>query len=134
VQPGSGRARVRSGRGDEGRFYAGLIALVGITVFATLAIAAVLPVAIPGAYSASITSGSMMPKLRVGDVVIAIDSGDVVIAIGTVVVFEDPRAGGLVTHRVVAITPDGTYVTKGDGNGTADPAPVAPENVLGVGH
>lgn len=132
-QPGSGSARVRTKRGDEGRFYLGLVALVAIMVFATLAVIALLPILVPRATSASITSGSMMPKLRPGDVVIAVDQGDTPIAIGTIVVFEDPHAGGLVTHRIVGINPDGTYTTKGDANGVVDPAPVPPANVRGVG-
>lgn len=132
-QPGSGSARVPAKRGDEGRFYLGLVALVAIMVFATLAIIALFPNLVPRATSASITSDSMMPKLRAGDVVIAVDTGDAPIAIGTILVFEDPRAGGLVTHRIVGINPDGTYVTKGDANGTVDPAPVPPESVRGVG-
>ncbi len=132
-QPGSGSARVRTKGGDEGRFYAGLVALVGIIVFAALAIIALLPMVLPGATSASITSGSMMPKLRPGDVVIATDRGDDPVAIGTIVVFEEPRRGGLVTHRVVGINPDGSYVTKGDANGVVDPAPVPAENVRGAG-
>ncbi|MGB9359694.1 MAG: signal peptidase I [Acidimicrobiia bacterium] len=130
---GFGSVRVQAKRGDEGRFYLGLVALVAIMVFATLAVIALLPTLVPRATSASITSGSMMPKLRPGDVVIAVDQGDTPIAIGTIVVFEDPRAGGLVTHRIAGINPDGTYTTKGDANGVVDPAPVPPANVRGVG-
>ena len=89
---GFGSVRVQAKRGDEGRFYLGLVALVAIMVFATLAVIALLPTLVPRATSASITSGSMMPKLRPGDVVIAVDQGDTPIAIGTIVVFEDPRA------------------------------------------
>jgi signal peptidase I len=133
VQSGSGSARVRIRRGDEGRFYLGLVALIATAVFATLAVVALLPVVFPGATSASITSGSMMPKLRAGDVVVAVDHGNEPIAIGTIVVFDDPRGGGLVTHRVVGVNPDDTYTTKGDANGSVDPAPVRPESIRGVG-
>lgn len=132
-KPDSGSVRARTARATEGRFYAGLVALVGIMVFGTLAVLALLPVVIPGMTSASVTSGSMMPRLRPGDVVIAVDPGAAPVLIGTIIVFEDPLRGDLVTHRVVGINPDGTYTTKGDANGIVDPAPVPPANVRGVG-
>jgi len=132
-QPGSGSIRARTKRTDEGRFYTGLVALVAILVFATLAVVALLPMIIPGYTSAAITSGSMMPKLRPGDVVIAVDRGDAPIAIGTIIVFEDPVRSDLVTHRVVGVNADGTYTTKGDANAIADITPVPPEYVRGVG-
>ncbi len=129
--PGSGRARTK--RGDEGRFYLGLVSLVALLVFGTLAVIALLPMVIPGYTSASITSGSMMPKLHPGDVVVAVDHGDTPIAVNTIVVFEDPQRGDLITHRIVGINPDGTYTTKGDANGINDVTPVPPENIRGVG-
>jgi signal peptidase I len=132
-QPDPGRGRARTKRGDEGRFYLGLVSLVALLVFGTLAVIALIPTIIPGVTSASITSGSMTPKLRPGDVVIAVDHGDTVIADDTIVVFEDPSRGDLVTHRIVGINADGSYVTKGDANGINDVTPVPPENVRGVG-
>lgn len=132
-QPGSGSIRARTKRTDEGRFYTGLVALVAILVFSTLAVVALLPMIIPGYTSSAITSGSMMPKLRPGDVVIAVDQGDTPIAVGTIIVFEDPVRGDLVAHRVVGINADGTYATKGDANGVVDITPVPGEYVRGVG-
>jgi len=129
--PGSGRVQTK--RGDEGRFYLGLVSLVAFLVFGAMAVDALLPMMIPGATSASITSGSMTPKLRVGDVVIAVDQGDSTIAIGKIVVFKDPRRGDLVTHRIVGVDPDGNYITKGDANGINDVTPVPPDNIRGVG-
>lgn len=131
--PDLGSRRARTKRGDEGRFYLGLVGLVALLVFGTLAVVAILPIVIPGVTSAAITSGSMLPKLRSGDVVIAVSQGDAPIAEGTIVVFEDPTKGDLVTHRVVGMNPDGTYTTKGDANGINDVAPVPPENIRGVG-
>jgi signal peptidase I len=120
-------------RAEEGRFYLGLVGLVALLVFGTLAVIAVLPIVIPGVTSAAITSGSMMPRLHPGDVVIAVSQGDTPITEGTIVVFEDPIRGDLVTHRIVGINPDGTYTTKGDANGINDVTPVPPENIRGVG-
>lgn len=132
-RPDPGTRRVEAKGGDEARFYVGLVALIAILVFATLAVIALFPMIVPGATSASITSGSMSPKLRPGDVVIAVDRGDVPIPIGTIIVFEDPRRGDLVTHRIVEVNPDLSYTTKGDANATDDPAPVPRENVRGSG-
>ncbi len=132
-QPDSGSSRARTKRTEEGRFYFGLVGLVALLVFGTLAVVAVLPIVIPGVTSAAITSESMLPRLHAGDVVIAVSQGNTPIAEGTIVVFKDPVKGDLVTHRIVGINPDGTYTTKGDANGINDVAPVPPENIKGVG-
>ncbi len=132
-QPDPGSERVQSKRGDEGRFYLGLVALVALLVFGTLAVIAVLPMVVPGYTSASITSGSMQPKLRPGDVVIAVGNGGAGVKPGIIVVYEDPARGDLVTHRIVGINEDGSYTTKGDANGVNDAQAVPPENVKGVG-
>ena len=132
-QPDPGSERVSSKRSDEGRFYLGLVALVGLLVFGTLAVIAVLPIVVPGYTSASITSGSMQPKLRPGDVVIAVGDGGSGIKIGTIVVFQDPSRGDLVTHRIVGVNDDGSYITKGDANGVNDAQAVPPEYVRGIG-
>lgn len=79
-----------------------------------------------------ITSGSMQPTLRPGDVVlIAEPSGPV--AQRTVITFEaagDPNQR--ITHRVYEVG-DGAYVTKGDANPTIDSERVPFESVEGVG-
>lgn len=131
--PDSGSSRARTKRAEEARFYLGLVGLVALLVFGTLAIVAVLPIVVPSITSAAITSGSMMPRLHPGDVVIAVSQGDTPIAEGTIIVFEDPIKGDLVTHRIVGVNPDGTYTTKGDANGINDASPVPQENIRGVG-
>jgi signal peptidase len=116
---------------DVALFYSGLVAFTALMVFGALAVMAVVPMIIPGYTSASITSGSMMPTLRVGDVVIAVDHDGTKIAPGTVVVYEEPRRHDLVTHRVVSTNADGSYITKGDANGGNDPAPIPAANIRG---
>ena len=125
--PGTGRVH----RSGKVLFYSGLLAVTALLAFGTMAVMAVLPMIIPGYTSASITSGSMMPTLRIGDVVIAVDHGDDDIAPGTIVVYEDPRKHDLVTHRVVSVNPDGSYITKGDVNGANDPEPIPAANIKG---
>ncbi len=121
----------RAHRVDVALFYSGLVAFTALMVFGALAVMAVVPMIIPGYTSASITSGSMMPTLRVGDVVIAVDHDGTKIAPDTVVVYEEPRRHDLVTHRVVSTNPDGSYITKGDANGGNDPAPIPAANIRG---
>lgn len=125
--PGTGRVR----RADAALFYSGLVALSVLLAFGTLSAMAVLPMIAPGYTAASISSGSMMPTLRVGDVVVAADHGGAVIEPETIVIYEDPRQGDLVTHRVVELTPGGSYITKGDMNGRVDPDPIPAENIRG---
>jgi signal peptidase len=125
--PGTDRVH----KSDKALFYSGLLAVTALLAFGTMAVMAVLPMIIPGYTSASITSGSMMPTLRIGDVVIAADHGDTEIAPGTIVVYEDPRKHDLVTHRVVSVNPDGSYITKGDVNGAPDPEPIPAANIKG---
>jgi signal peptidase I len=80
-----------------------------------------------------ITSGSMGPMIRQGDIVLLGAVPDEV-APGTVVTFEDPtRDGGLTTHRVTGINEDGTYQTRGDANLDADSTPVTRDALVGVG-
>jgi len=122
TDPGSHRVRVAL-------FYSGLVAFSALFVLATLTVMAVLPMIVPGYMSASITSGSMMPTLRIGDVVIAADSDGTGIPAGTVVVYEDQRKHDFVTHRVVSANPDGSYITKGDASDINDPASIPAANV-----
>lgn len=119
---------------DRGRvvlFSCGLVAWIALLAFAALALMAALPMILPGYMSASITSGSMMPTLRVGDVVIAAHYDGNEASPGTVVVYEEPRKHDLVTHRVVSIDQSGSYITKGDGAGSNDPTPIPAANIRG---
>ena len=124
---------VRVGTPPKGRFYAGLAALIVVIMFGTLAVMALLPLIVPGWQSASIISGSMEPVIRAGDVVIASNHDGVGLGPGTVIVFDDPVTGDLLTHRIVGLTPAGEYITQGDANRGADSTPVSPSRVQAVG-
>ena len=78
-----------------------------------------------------VSSGSMSPGLRPGDVLLVADPTDLV-APGTIITFEDPDSTESITHRVVEITEAG-YVTRGDANPSVDAAAVSPEEVTGIG-
>lgn len=81
-----------------------------------------------------ITSGSMEPHLRTGDVMLVAPVVPASIDGGEIVTYRDPlRSDRLVAHRVVRATDDGRLVTRGDANAAPDPVPVDPERVVGAG-
>ena len=76
---------------------------------------------------AVVSSGSMTPELRVGDVIIMkeFESYDV----GDIVTFNSNNEC-LVTHRIIERNGD-NFITKGDSNNTKDADIVAKENIEG---
>jgi signal peptidase I len=78
-----------------------------------------------------VTSGSMSPAIRAGDLVFISPPEDGIVGQNSVVTFRD-SAGELVTHRVFAVE-DGQVVTKGDANRVPDSAPVPIDRIEGVG-
>lgn len=87
----------------------------------------------------TIVSGSMEPKIKVYDVVVAKDVKDLSsIKVGDIITFIstwDLSLGKTVTHRVVSISKslsgDYQFTTKGDANNSADGAIVTQENLIG---
>ena len=77
---------------------------------------------------ASITSGSMWPSLKRGDLILikGVESKDEV-EVGDIVVYKNPK--GFTIHRVIKINEE-TFVTKGDANNVED-APVSYEEIIG---
>jgi signal peptidase len=79
-----------------------------------------------------VLSGSMMPSLHVGDVVIAAPATAAGLTPGRIAVFADPaQPGRTIVHRVKRDLPDGSLVTKGDANPAADSTPVPAADVRG---
>lgn len=80
-----------------------------------------------------VTSGSMAPAIRQGDVVITREvEGPKALGTQTVINFEAPDGSGNRLHRIVEVTPDG-YRTKGDNNPVADTETIPPTAVRGTG-
>lgn len=80
-----------------------------------------------------IVSGSMSPRINTGDIILVGKAPATDLQPGSVVTFDDPaHPGRLLTHRLVAQNPDGTYRTKGDANHGADSTSVADDQVRGV--
>jgi signal peptidase len=107
-----------------------------LTTLAGLLFWAVAPTAL-GWRAAMITSGSMEPGIRPGDLVmlVPIDAEKVRTSAltGAVVQVKNPvRPGELLVHRVIGKDKAGSLITKGDNNATRDYAPVDPSQVLGV--
>lgn len=78
-----------------------------------------------------ITSDSMQPTIRAGDVLLVDDHPDGLLAQQAVVTFTRDD-GTTVTHRVFGLEGE-RYVTKGDANPTPDAERVEPDAVTGVG-
>ncbi len=80
-----------------------------------------------------IQSGSMMPRIAVGDVILAAPEDDPEVLLGRVTVFESPDVPDkIISHRVVTL--DGELlVTKGDANPTMDTTPITLDDVRGLG-
>ena len=78
-----------------------------------------------------VTSGSMAPTLKVGDVILVDSDGSDIAKIGqrAVIVYQRPD-GDLVAHRVLSVE-EGGFVTKGDANEAPDSDVVPVEAVVG---
>jgi hypothetical protein len=84
-----------------------------------------------------VQSGSMMPHIGIGDVVLSrpLPAGAAT-PLGRVVTFPAPSGSaepGIRLHRIVATNPDGTLITAGDANRDADSAPLARSDIMAVG-
>lgn len=99
--------------------------LVGLIVGIPKGLAYVLKTNYP---MASITSGSMWPALKKGDLVfIKGINGKNDIKVGDIIVYQNPK--GFTIHRVIEMRED-TLITKGDANNVSD-APVSYNEVIG---
>jgi signal peptidase len=79
-----------------------------------------------------ITGRSMEPAIERGDLVVVRPAPASAYVEGAVITFADAdRPDRLVTHRIVAVRPDGALVTKGDNNRDSDPQPVTLDRVRG---
>jgi len=115
---------------------AGVAALLSATFLYFLVATAFISRGLPllaGWEASAVMSGSMAPAIRPGDLVAFTPYRGPMLAPGTIVSYEDPaRPGTVITHRIVEVREDGSYVTKGDANPTADSTPVTPEMIRGV--
>lgn len=114
-------------------FLAGLLARTWLWFVAGCVVVTLLPMLL-GWRPYVVQTGSMQPRIDVGDVVLAAPVDDAAQLLGRVTVFTDPvDPRRVISHRVVTIRDDGMLVTKGDANRGVDSAPVAFEDVRGLG-
>lgn len=111
-----------------------LLALFYLCVLAWLGLFVAVPALGFGFEPVVITSGSMQPGIRPGDIVLLrVPADPTVLSPGTVVTFADAtRPDVLTTHRIAAVNPDGTYRTRGDANAGTDSTPLDPDRIVGV--
>jgi len=104
-----------------------LVGLLGLAAWGAL------PAAV-GWHPTTVSSGSMMPRLHVGDVAVSRPLGAQVPPLGSVLLFHDPdHPGRLRMHRFVRLDDDGLLVTRGDANAGDDSTPVPLGTVVGIG-
>jgi signal peptidase len=134
ILPGAAVPHPRSSRrrlGDELAFWVGLAAtFVRTTVFLLLCWVAAAVVLLGWAPTA-VSSGSMSPAIRRGDIVLVDESPREDVGIGSVIRFR-AQGGRPTLHRIQDIGPDG-IVTRGDANPGADSTVLRPDQVMGVG-
>ncbi len=86
-----------------------------------------------GLHSTVVASGSMAPRLQVGDVVVSRPASPQQLSLGQVLLVRDPdHPDRLRLHRYVALAAAGGLVLRGDANQSADSATVAAAAVEGV--
>lgn len=108
--------------------------LVGFVVYIMICSSKGRPVSVFGRSMLKVVTGSMEPSLQVGDYIYIKDTPADELEVGDVITFrsEEPDVyGKLVTHRIIEVRPDGTFVTKGDANSTADRKAVRSDQIYG---
>jgi signal peptidase I len=109
------------------------VARASLALIGALVLWSVLPLMV-GWTPRVILSGSMEPRIHVGDVVVTRTVPVAKLAEGQVVTVTDPdHAGKTRTHRLLSREANGKLVLKGDANREADSSRVSVDNVLGVG-
>jgi signal peptidase len=81
-----------------------------------------------------VPSGSMVPIINPGDVVIVAPVKTDTIKVGEIIEYRNVKENINIVHRVIAITGNASnmfFITKGDANGSPDSDPVSPQAVIG---
>ena len=81
-----------------------------------------------------VVTGSMEPTIFTGDYILVHETDPKGLTEGDIITYytEDEEIKDLlVTHRIIKVNEDGTFITQGDANPVADDIPVKAERVLG---
>ena len=73
----------------------------------------------------------MEPTLPVGSLVIIKDTDFDKLKVGDIITYKGKNSGTYVTHRIVNINKDGSFITQGDANNAEDIEPVEEKQVIG---
>ncbi|MBK4347113.1 signal peptidase I [Lacisediminihabitans changchengi] len=121
-----------SWRGGWGALIMSMLARVVLATVAALLLTTLVP-AVAGWHPTFVSSGSMEPRLMVGDVVVSRPIDSAPLQLKQVILEKDPNhAGWLRLHRLVAISGSGEVITKGDANPQRDTAGVPLADVIGI--
>jgi signal peptidase I len=91
-------------------------------------------VSIFGNYTLKVVTGSMEPTIMTGDFIIVHKASPEQLQVNDIITFysDSPETKDLlITHRIIGIKDDGTFITKGDANNIEDQVSARPERVLG---
>jgi signal peptidase I len=105
--------------------------MLAVSLVTSLAVWIALPWIFLGWSPTLVTSGSMAPLVRPGDVVMIRPVAPEELSPNTVVLYDRPESGR-VLHRIVEQLSDSTFRTQGDANGSPDSAPVQVADVRGA--
>jgi signal peptidase I len=109
------------------------VARASLALVLSLVVWSVLPL-LAGWTPRVILSGSMEPRIHVGDIVVTRTIPAANLTKGQVITVKDPdHPAKTRTHRLLSREADGTLVTKGDANRDADSSRVSVDDVLGLG-
>lgn len=121
----------RTGRTIWARLIIGGLCKVILLVLVSLAAWAALPAAL-GWKPTTVSSGSMLPRLWIGDIAVSRPVTEAP-RLEQVLLFDDPdHPGKLRLHRFVRVDDNGRMVMRGDANQTEDSTPITMEAVRGV--
>ena len=76
-----------------------------------------------------VDSGSMQPKLKVGDLIFVMNYSEY--GIGDIVTYYDKKFDGYVTHRIIGKAEDGKFIMKGDFNNVEDEEKIDTNEIIG---
>lgn len=81
---------------------------------------------------AAVPTGSMLPVLRPGDLILVMPYLGTRLSAGDIIIFRTEKDSGWIVHRIVGGSAREGFVTRGDNNRDPDPHRVYPRHVVGT--
>ncbi|MBR1751811.1 MAG: signal peptidase I [Ruminococcus sp.] len=111
-----------------------IILMAGVVAFVMIMNAKGKAVSFFGKSVLTVVTGSMEPSIHEGDYIIIEKTSADELKVNDIITFvsrQEDIKGMYVTHRIIGIEPDGSFVTKGDANNEADRLSVKSDEILG---